>query len=128
MRNIARMSVRHGFRTRARVSNRYIWLELDIAMPRTPLCIAITVRNAMWVVDKEDVGKVFLGDKFFEFRWEMLVAWDRLIRNVKTRIVLDGFRAHAVRKSPFEVHSSCRIEGLHLFGCQSRILTSPASR
>src|SRR5258706_8875224 len=108
MRKITRMSVRRGFRTRPHVSNRHICLKPDITIPRTTL---FTIRNAMWVVDKKDVGKVFFGDKFFEFRWETLVAWDRLIRNVKTRIVLHGFRAHAVRESLFEVHAL-------LFGCE----------
>ena len=113
MRNIARMSVRRRFRTRPCVSNRHSCLGLDIARPGTFL---FTFRNAMWVVDKKDVGKVFFGDKFFEFRWEALVAWVRSIRNVKTRVVLYDFGVRAVRKSLFEIHAGCRNDTLLLFG------------
>ena len=115
MRNITRMSVLRRFRTRPYVSNRHSCLELDMGRPGTFL---LTLRNAMWVVDKKDVGKVFVGDKFFEFRWEALVAWVRLIRNAKTRIVLYDFGVRAVRKSLFEVPAGCRNDTLLLFGCE----------
>src|SRR5258706_2185054 len=113
MRKITRMSVRRGFRTRPHVSNGHVCLKRGSTIPGTAL---FTLRNAMWVVDKKDVRKVFFGDKFFEFRWETLVAWDRLIRNVKPRIVLHGFRAHTVRETLFEVYAGYRNEALLLFG------------